>query len=183
MEQEAYANAVLGKFGMAYARPATPLSDARPVFILEDEMWLAEDTTYFRSATGSLGYLRRCTKPDITHSMMVHTRSITKPGPRTMQKLKVVLRYLKGTRSIGIRYSEDAEGGNFLMTVVATSSREAEFVTLSKGCNIIAYFRYLLDTIHQTQEEASVALEDNSGGLKLTCRFGITPKTKAHTTI
>ncbi|CAB1102456.1 unnamed protein product [Ectocarpus sp. CCAP 1310/34] len=133
---------------------------------------------------------------------MVLTRSMAKPGPRAMQKLKRVLRYLKGTISIGVRYGEDAEDGNVItafvdsdfagdldkgysttevvlyfangpvewtsckQTVVATSSVKAEFVALSKGCNIIKYFRHLLDTINQTQEEATVVWEDHSGALK-----------------
>ncbi|CAB1118547.1 unnamed protein product [Ectocarpus sp. CCAP 1310/34] len=214
LEQEAYTNAVLDKFGMADARPTTSPSEAGPVSVLEDEVLSAEDTTYFRSATGSLLYLSRCTRPDITHSMMVLTRSIAKPGPRAMQKLKGVLMYLKGTISIGVRNGEDAEDGNVItafvdsdfagdldkgysttgvvlyfaggpvewtsskQTVVATSSVEAEFVALSKGCNIIKYFRHLLDTINQTQEEATVVWEDNSGALKLTRSFRITPRTK-----
>ncbi|CAB1115713.1 unnamed protein product [Ectocarpus sp. CCAP 1310/34] len=212
LEQEAYISAVLDKFDMADARPTTSPSEARPVSVLEDEELLAEDTTYFRSATGSLFYLSRCTRPDITHSVMVLMRSMAKSGPRAMQKLKRVLRYLKGTISIGVRYGEDAEDGNVItafvdsdfagdldkgyyttgvvlyfaggpvertsskQTVVTTSSVEAEFVALSKGCNIIKYFRQ--NTINQTQEEATVVWEDNSGALKLTRSFRITPRTK-----
>ena len=78
LEQEAYTNAVLDKFGMADARPTTSPSEAGPVSVLEDEVLSAEDTTYFRSATGSLLYLSRCTRPDITHSVMVLTRSMAK---------------------------------------------------------------------------------------------------------
>ncbi|CAB1111421.1 unnamed protein product [Ectocarpus sp. CCAP 1310/34] len=198
LEQEVYTSAVLDKFGMADARPTTSSSEAGPVSVLEDEVLSAENTAYFRSATCSLLYLRRCTKPDITHSVMVLTRSTAKPGPRAMQKLKRVLRYLKGTILIGVRYGKDAEDGNVItafvdsdfagdldkgysttgvvlyfaggpvewtsskQTVVATSSVEAKFVALSKGCIIIKYFRHLLDTINQTQEEATVVWEDNS---------------------
>ena len=53
-------------------------------------------------------------RSDITHSVMVLSRSMSKPGPRAMTKLKRVLRYLKGTVPIGITYSEDAEDGNKL---------------------------------------------------------------------
>ncbi|CAB1096997.1 unnamed protein product [Ectocarpus sp. CCAP 1310/34] len=113
-------NAVLDKFGMADARPATCPSEAGPVSVLEDEVLSAEDTTYFRSATGSLFYLSRCTRPDITHSVMVLTRSMAKPGSRAMQKLKRVLGYLKGTISIGVRYGEDAEDGNVITAFVGS---------------------------------------------------------------
>ena len=73
-----------------------------------------EDMKYFRSATGSLLYLSRGTRPDITHSVMVLAKSMSKPGPRAMIKLKRVLRYLKGTMHIGITHSEDSEDGEML---------------------------------------------------------------------
>ena len=63
-------------------------------------------------------YLRRGTRLDITHSVMVLTKSMSKPGPRAMRKLKRVLRYLKGTVSIGITYSEDVEDGDKLTAYV-----------------------------------------------------------------
>lgn len=62
-------------------------------------------------------------------------------------------------------------------TVVATCTLDAEPVAFSKGCNI-KYFRQLLDTMNQTQEEATAVWEDNSGALKLTRSFCITPKPK-----
>ncbi|CAB1119473.1 unnamed protein product [Ectocarpus sp. CCAP 1310/34] len=116
-EQEAYTNAVLDKFGMADARPTTSPSEVGLVSVVEDEVMSAEDTTYFRSATGSLLYLSR------------------------------------------------------------NSNVYSEFVALSKGYNIIKYFRHLLDTINQIQEEATVVWEDNSRALKLTRSFRITPRT------
>ena len=57
-------------------------------------------------------------RSDITHSVMVLTKSMSKPGPRAMTKLKRVLRYLKWTVSIGITYSEDAEDGDKLTACV-----------------------------------------------------------------
>ncbi|CAB1115932.1 unnamed protein product [Ectocarpus sp. CCAP 1310/34] len=62
--------------------------------------------------------LVRGSRPDITHSVMVLAKSMAKPGPRAMTKLKRVLRYLKGTTSIGITYTEDADGGDKLTAYV-----------------------------------------------------------------
>ena len=117
LTQEAYAKAVLDKFGMADARPAKTPAEPRPICIEEEEILSPEDTKFFRSATGSLLYLRRGTRPDII-IVMVLTKSMSKPGPRAMTKLKRVLRYLKGTVSIGITYSEAAEDGDKLTAYV-----------------------------------------------------------------
>ena len=50
--------------------------------------------------------------------MTVLTKSMSKPGPRVMTKLNRVLRYMKGTVSIGIIYREDAEDGDILTAYV-----------------------------------------------------------------
>ena len=54
----------------------------------------------------------------MAHTVMILTRSMLKPGPRAMIKIKRVLRYLKGTTSIGSTYSEDAENGDELTAYV-----------------------------------------------------------------
>ena len=115
---ETYAKTVVETFGMADARPAKTPAEAGPVRIEEEELLSAEATKFFRSATGSLLYLSRCTRPDLIHYVMVPTRSMSKPGPRAMRKLKRVFRYLTGTLSIGIYYNEDAEDGEELAAYV-----------------------------------------------------------------
>ncbi|CAB1110066.1 unnamed protein product [Ectocarpus sp. CCAP 1310/34] len=114
LSQEMYAKAVLDKFGMADAHSTKTPAEAGPISTVEEKVLSPEDTVYFRSATGSLLYLSRGSRPDITHSVMVLTKSMAKPGPKAMAKLKRVLRYLKGTTTIGITYTEDADGGDKL---------------------------------------------------------------------
>ncbi len=114
LSQETYAKAVLDKFGMADAHSTKTPAEPGPISTVEEKVLSPEDTSYFRSATGSLLYLSRGSRPDITHSVMVLTKSMAKPGPKAMAKLKRVLRYLKGTTNIGITYTEDADGGDKL---------------------------------------------------------------------
>ena len=52
LTQEAYAKAVLDKFGMADACPANTPAEARPICIEEEEIMSLEDTKFFRSVTG-----------------------------------------------------------------------------------------------------------------------------------
>ena len=118
LSQETYARTIVETYGMADARPTKTPAEAGPMHIEEDEILSTENTTLFKCATGSLLYLSRCTRPDITHAVMVLTRSMSKPGPRAMINLKRVLRYLKGRTSIGLTYSEDAENGDELTEYV-----------------------------------------------------------------
>lgn len=118
LEQEACANVVLDRFGMADSRPVRAPADAGPISIIEDETLPAEETKHFRSATGYLLYLSRCTRPEMAHFVMILTRSMAKPGPNAVNKLKRVLRYLKGNPTIGVTHNEDAEDGNILSAFI-----------------------------------------------------------------
>ncbi len=92
---------MLGTFGMADTRSAKIPGEPGPISTEEKTVLSPEDTKYYRSATGSLLYLSRGSKPDTTHSvMMVLAESMPKSGPKAMAKLKRVLRYLKGTAAI-----------------------------------------------------------------------------------
>ena len=118
LSQEAFANTILDSYGMADARSAKTPAEVEPVSIVEEQTLSPEDTSYFRSATGALLYISRCTRPDITHTVLTLTRSMAKPGPRAMANLKRALRYLRGTTSLGITYTEDSDQGDKLVAYV-----------------------------------------------------------------
>ena len=109
-------------------RPAKTLAETGPICIEEEAVLSPEDTKFsffFRFTIGYLLYLSRCTRPDTTHSVMVFTKSISEPGPRTMMsKLKRVLRYLKWTVSTGKTYSGDAEDGDKLAVYVDSDNAD-----------------------------------------------------------
>ena len=78
-------------------------------------------------------------RPDITHSGMVLAKSMSKPGPRAMIKLKRVLRYLKGTMHIGTTYSEDSEDGEML-TAYVDSDHAGDLDTGYSTTGVVLYF-------------------------------------------
>ena len=57
LSQETYARTILQTYGMADAHPTKTPAEAGAVQIEEEEVFSTEDTTLFRSATGSLLYL------------------------------------------------------------------------------------------------------------------------------
>ncbi|CAB1111435.1 unnamed protein product [Ectocarpus sp. CCAP 1310/34] len=118
LTQEAYTKAVLAKFGMADVRAAATPAEKEPVTTKEENALSPEQTTMFRSATGSVLYISRGSRPDISHSVLVLTKSMAKLGPKALAKLKRLMRYLKGTTSLGITYRKDAQGGDKLTAYV-----------------------------------------------------------------
>jgi hypothetical protein len=68
---------------------------------------------YCRASTrllvGSLMYLYQWTRPDLGFTVTFLSRHLHKPGEKHLQAAKHVLRYLKGTVELGIRYTRDME--------------------------------------------------------------------------
>ena len=64
LSQDSFSKTVLEKFGMTDARSAKTPAEPGPISVKEEAVLSPEDTTYYRSATGSLLYLRG-SRPDI----------------------------------------------------------------------------------------------------------------------
>ncbi|MBW0507986.1 hypothetical protein O181_047701 [Austropuccinia psidii MF-1] len=60
----------------------------------------------YRSAIGSINYLCTVTRPDLAHSVSSLLQFLESPGIQNRNSFLHVLRYLKGTKSIGLFYSK-----------------------------------------------------------------------------
>lgn len=58
----------------------------------------------YANAIGSVMYTKVCSKLDITHAMSVLSRFMANPSRDHWTRVKWLLRYLKGTISVGLRY-------------------------------------------------------------------------------
>ena len=100
LSQEAYINSVLTRFGMENSKPvATPaegvlrrLADGGP----DHE---------FMQLVGSVLYLAMISRPDIAFAVQNLGRHMQRVGPDHWVAAKRLLRYLNGTRHLGIRFS------------------------------------------------------------------------------
>lgn len=64
-----------------------------------------EDATKYRQLVGSLNYLTT-TRPDISFVVGILSRFMQKPCEGHWSTAKRVLRYLKGTQDLGIKYTQ-----------------------------------------------------------------------------
>ena len=85
---------------MEDANAAKRRAEVKQISFKETYLLTSERTIYFRVATGSLLYLSRGTRPDLTFSGMILSRSMSYPGKRAMMKLTRVLRYLRVLQSL-----------------------------------------------------------------------------------
>jgi hypothetical protein len=108
IHQTAYVDRVLERFGMTdCADIATPMSGDDLPRLSGDEG--AADSRYM-SAVGSMLYSGMVTRPDTAFHVQRLGRHMQASDDRHMLAAKRIMRYLKGTRELGIKYSGAGAG-------------------------------------------------------------------------
>ncbi|KAM0009035.1 putative RNA-directed DNA polymerase [Helianthus debilis subsp. tardiflorus] len=113
IHQKKYVHDILEKFGMSSSTPAlTPLATNHGIH--PDLTGDRVDETLYRSMIGSLMYLT-ASRPDIMYPTCLTTRFQTNPRASHMIIVKRILRYLKGTPTLGLWYPRK---GDFTLKVI-----------------------------------------------------------------
>ena len=122
LDQEGYVTQLLEHYGMDQCRaadtPGTPLEQLRD----EAERSDSDSTNAahrhpqvqvadYASVVGALQYAACSTRPDIAHAVNTLGAFLQQPKLRHVEATKKVLRYLNGTRKLGLTYSPDSHGG------------------------------------------------------------------------
>lgn len=109
--QKEYISKVLKRFNMESAKPvSTPLAghfknlSKHHCPKTEEEQKKMEKILY-ASAVDSLMYAMICTRPDISHAVGVVSRYMSNPGLNHWNAVKWILRYLAGTKDMGLCYT------------------------------------------------------------------------------
>ncbi|GKA65283.1 zinc finger, CCHC-type containing protein [Tanacetum coccineum] len=108
IKQSAYASKILKEAGMIDCNETLIPMDpgTRLTKITEGTM---VNSTEYRSLIGCLRYLLH-TRPDLSYSVGLLSRSMQEPREQHMKAIRQVLRYVKGTKDYGITYKHN--GGN-----------------------------------------------------------------------
>ena len=96
---------VLSHFGYTNCKPSPTPYD--PSVLLQKNQWISRDQMRYSQIIGSLMHLASATRPDISFAVSKLSRFVSNPGDDHWHALERVMRYLKGTTSYGIHYTED----------------------------------------------------------------------------
>jgi hypothetical protein len=103
--QRKYAQEVLDRFKMDQCNPVkNPVVPGNK--LSKDEDGVRIDSTLYKQIVGSLMYLT-ATRPDITFVVSLISRYMEHPTEMHLQAAKRVLRYVKGTSSLGVFYKKE----------------------------------------------------------------------------
>lgn len=107
--QTRYAQKVLERFQMSECKPVcTPMSTSIDEQALEGDHM---DPTLYRQAIGSLMYLMVGTRPDIAFAVGRLSQHMEKPSKRLWIFVKRLLRYLRGSKNLGLLFQGNAACG------------------------------------------------------------------------
>ena len=102
---------MLQRYGMADAKPAhTPLEHLAVLRECVNEADCVSASVPYRGVVGSLLYVAMWTRPDIAFAVSQIARFQSKPSVHHWECAKRILRYLKGTRQLGLTYSTGVTG-------------------------------------------------------------------------
>ena len=103
LDQSKYAEEVLRRFGMdSFKEIGTPLNTGEK--LSKSSMSEEEGVFPYREAIGSIMYLMLMTRPDLAASVQILSRFMEKPTRIHWEAIKRVLRYIQGTKEIGLKF-------------------------------------------------------------------------------
>ncbi|KAB2598442.1 hypothetical protein D8674_001362 [Pyrus ussuriensis x Pyrus communis] len=124
ISQTKYAKDVLHKAGMENCKStSTPLKPHTQLLVGEGT--LLADPSHYRSIVGALQYLT-FTRPDIAHSVNMVCQFMAHPTDLHMFLVKRILRYIQGTISYGLQYTNSPD---FNITAYSDSDWAADITT------------------------------------------------------
>ena len=110
LHQKQYILNMLQKFGLTEAKTVSTPADHSVKLEKDDGTSKGVDPINYQSMVGSLLYAAMATRPDIAHAVGVVSKFNLKPTEAHLTAVKRILRYLKGTVNLALRYQKSEDG-------------------------------------------------------------------------
>lgn len=102
LSQTAYIDKILERFQMSDSHPTALPIDPNTRLIKEDKPLGPAEHRIYQSIIGSINYLVTCTRPDLAYPVSYLSQFLASPSPTHMTAAKRLLKYVKGTRDLGL---------------------------------------------------------------------------------
>ena len=114
LHQRQYSQCMLDKYGLTEAKIVSTPADSNVRLQKNDGVSKSVDPVKYQSLVGSLLYAATATRPDITEAVGLVSKFNSKPTEAHLTAAKRILRYLKGTLNLALKYQKSDNG--MLMT-------------------------------------------------------------------
>ena len=162
--QPAYIDRMLARFHMTDCKPVkTPgVAGSR---LTKEDVPADEDDFPYREAVGSLMFAMTCTRPDIAFEVSAVARFVEMPASSHKTAVKRILRYLKGTRDVRIKYAgnnlelESFCDAGYIADVNDPRSQAGRIHTINSGA--VSWSSSLMKLLaHSTTEAEYMAMDE-----------------------
>ena len=106
MHQKQYIQNLLKKYGLSEAKTVSTPADISVKLKKDDGFSKEVNPVTYQSIVGSLLYAAIATRPDISQAVGVVSKFCSKPTEAHLTAVKRILRYLKGTLNLAIKYQK-----------------------------------------------------------------------------
>ena len=110
MHQRQYILAMIEKYGLSQAKTVATPADMSVQLKKDDGVSKEVDHTIYQSMVGSLLYSAVATRPDIAQAVGVVSKFSSKPNAAHLTAVKRILRYLKGTADLSLKFVKSCNG-------------------------------------------------------------------------
>ena len=110
LHQKQYILSMMKRYGLAEAYPVSTPADASVKLVKDDGFSQGVDPVKYQLMVGSLLYAAMATRPDIAHAVGVVSKFNSKPSEAHLTAVKRILRYLKGTANLALKYQKSEKG-------------------------------------------------------------------------
>jgi hypothetical protein len=110
LHQKEYICSMIEKYGLSEANPVSTPVDVNVKLVKDDEISKEVDPKLYQSMVGSLLYAAMTTRPDIAYAVGVVSKFNSKPSEAHLTAVKRILRYLKGTADLALKYQKSDHG-------------------------------------------------------------------------
>jgi len=104
LHQKQYVLSMLAKYSFLEAKSVSTPADISVKLKKDDGISKEVNSVKYQSIVGSLLYAAIATRPDITQAVGVVAKFSSKPNEAHLTAAKRILRYLKGTLNLAIKY-------------------------------------------------------------------------------
>lgn len=212
LDQSHYIQQVLNRYGMNNCNPVSTPSDLNTKLVKDDGQSKTVDANLYRAIVGSLLYISIATRPDIANAVGVVSRFNSSPNQQHMTAVKRIMRYLKGTIDMKLKYMMSSDNlitgyadadwagdqdtrkstsGNVFMyargpiswmskrqTIIATSTAEAEYISLFHATQESVTLQRLLHDIDNQEDRAITLYTDNQAAISIGKNLSSKTRTK-----
>jgi hypothetical protein len=109
-----YINKMLEKFNMINCKPVNTPMDSKIKLEPNNEKATINDIKWYQTAIGSLLYITLAVRVDITYAVIKLSRFTSNPSLIHITSVKRIMRYLKGSASLGINYKRNKNPIDFI---------------------------------------------------------------------